>query len=71
MTVSISSDLNQEPLVLRNTDPYHLFPSIITAMEGLVTQSETHLKLEFIELETGIKIKLSGILNNWTKDTIE
>ena len=43
-------------------NPHHLILSFITALEGLATQSKTEVKLNFIEVETAIKIKLCAIL---------
>ena len=41
-----------------NANLLHLILSFITALEGLATQSKAQMKLNFIEVETGIKIKL-------------
>ena len=40
ISVSISSNLIPEPIFLCNTNPHHLIPSFITALEGLATQSK-------------------------------
>ena len=61
ISVSISSNLIPEPNFLCNANPY-LISSFITALEGLATQSKTQMKLNFIEVETEIKIKLCAIL---------
>ena len=47
---------------LCNANPLHLISSFITALEGLLTQSKAQMKLNFIEVETEIKIKLCAIL---------
>ena len=57
ISVSISSNLIPEPIFLCNANPHHLISSFITALEGLSTQSKTQMKLNFIEVETAIKIK--------------
>ena len=62
MSVSISSNLFPEPIVLCNSNPHHLNSSFFTALEGLATQSKTQMKLNFIEVETAIKSKLRAIL---------
>ena len=62
ISVSISSNLIPEPIFLCNADPHHLIWSFITALEGLATQSKTQMKLNFIEVETAIKIKLCALL---------
>ena len=64
ISVSISSNQIQEPIFLCNSDPRHLVPSIISALQGLATQSKAQSKLRNIEVETAIKIKLSSILEH-------
>ena len=61
-SVSISSNLIPEHIFLCNSDPRHLVSSFITALEGLATQSKAQKKLNFIEVETAIKMKLCAIL---------
>ena len=51
-----------EPIFLCNANPHHLISSFITALEGLAAQIGTQMKLNFIEVETAFKIKLSAIL---------
>ena len=62
ISVSISSNLISEPIFLCNTNPHHLISSFISALDGLATQSKAQLKLNFIEVETAIKIKMCAIL---------
>ena len=62
ISVSISSNLIPEPSFLCNANPHYLISSFNTALEGLATQSKTQIKLNFIEVETAIKIKLCAIL---------
>ena len=62
ISVSISSNLIPEPIFLCNANLHHLISSFITALEGLATQSKAQMKLNFIEVETAIKIKLCAIL---------
>ena len=62
ISVSISSNLLPEPIFLCNANPHYLISSYITALEGLATQSKAQIKLNFIEVETAIKIKLCAIL---------
>ena len=62
ISVSISSNLIPESIFLCNADPHHLISSFITALKGLATQSKTQTKLNFIEAETAIKMKLCAIL---------
>ena len=40
ISVSISSNVIQEPIFLCNANPHHLISSFITALEGLATQSK-------------------------------
>ena len=51
-----------EPIFLCNAIPHLLFPSFITVLEGLATQSKTQMKMNFIEVETAIKIRLCARL---------
>ena len=62
ISVLIWSNLITEPIFLCNSDPRHLVTSFISALEGLATQIEAQMKLNFIEVETAIKIKLCAIL---------
>ena len=62
ISVSISSNWIPEPIFLCNANPHNLISSFITALEGLATQSKAQVKLNFIEVETAIKIKLCAIL---------
>ena len=61
ISVSISSNSIPEPIFLCNTNPHDLILSFITALEGLATQSKDQIKLNFIEVETAIKIKLCAV----------
>ena len=65
IAVCISSNLIPEPIFLCNANPHHLVSSFITALEGLATQSNAQMKLNFIEVETAIKIKLRAILEQF------
>ena len=62
ISVSISSNWIPEPILLCNANPQYLILSFITALGGLATQSKAQMKLNFIEVETAIKIKLCAIL---------
>ena len=62
ISVSISSNLIPEPIFLCKANPHHLILSFNTALEGLTTQSKTQTKLNFIEVETAIRIKLCAVL---------
>ena len=62
ISVAISSNLIPEPIFLCNGNPHHRISSFIKALEGLATQSRAQMKLNFVEVETAIKIKLCAIL---------
>ena len=62
ISVSISSNLIPERHFLCNAKLHQLISSFITAPEGLATQSKPQMKLNFIEVETAIKIKLCAVL---------
>ena len=59
---SISSNLIPDPIFLCNANPHHLILSFFIALGGLATQRKAQMKLNFIEVETAIKIKLCAIL---------
>ena len=71
ISVSISSNLITEPIFRCTANPHHFISSIITALEGLAFQSKSQMKLNFIDVETAIKIKLCAVWNNSTKDGTE
>ena len=58
-SVSISSNLIVKPIFLCNSNPRDLVESFIDAVEGLATQSKAQMKLNFLEIETAIKSKLT------------
>ena len=60
--VSILSNLIPEPIFLCNANPHHLISSFNTVLEGLATLSKAQMKLNFIEVETAVKIKLCAVL---------
>ena len=62
ISVSISSNLIPEPILLCNANAHHLISSFVTALDGLATQRKAQMKINFIEVETAIKIKLCVIL---------
>ena len=62
ISVSISSNVIPEPIFFCNANPHHLISSLIIALKGLATQSKAQMILNFIEVETAIKIKLCAIL---------
>ena len=64
ISVSISSNLIVKPIFLCNSNPRDLVESFIDAVEGLGTQSKTQMKLNFLEIETAIKSKLTRTLES-------
>ena len=62
ISVSISSNLVEEPIFLYNSDPHHLVSSFIGTLKGLASQNKAQLKLLILDIETTIKIKLGSIL---------
>ena len=67
ISVSISSNLVEEPIFLCSSDPHHLVASFIGALETLASQSKAKMKNVFLEIETTIKIKLRSILEKFTQ----
>ena len=62
ISLSISSNLVEEPTFLCNCDPHHLVASFIGALERLASNSKAQMILLFFDIETTIKIRLEGIL---------
>ena len=62
ISVSISSNVVEEPIFFYNSDPHHLFNSFIGAFENLALQSKAVMKILFFDIKTTIKIKLGSIL---------
>ena len=61
-SVSISSNLVKEPILLHNSDPHHLVLSFIGTLEGLASQSKAQMNFLILDIETTIGIKLGSIL---------
>ena len=55
ISVSISSNLISEPIFLCDSNPRNFVESFLDAVEGLATQSKSHMKLKFLEVETAVK----------------
>ena len=62
ISLSISSNLVEEPIFLCNSDPHYLVASFFGALENLASQSKAKMKNLFLDIETTIKIKLGSIL---------
>ena len=67
ISVSICSNLVEEPIFLCNSDPHHLVASFIGVLENLASQSKAKMKNLFLDIETTIKIKLGSILEKLTQ----
>ena len=66
ISVSISSNLVEEPISLCNSDPHHLAASFIRVHENLASQSKAKMNNSFFDIKTTIKIKLGSILEKLT-----
>ena len=64
ISASIFSNLIAEPLFLCNSNPRDLVESFIDAVEGLATKSKAQMKLNFLEVETATKSKLTLALES-------
>ena len=67
MSVSIWSNLIEQPSFLSKFNPGALMESLVDALDGLATQSKAQMKLMSLENETRVKSKLnqtSSILNH-------
>ena len=67
ISVSIFSNLVEEPIFLCNSDPHHLVASCNGALENLALQSKAKMKNLFLDIKTTIKIKLGIILEKLTQ----
>ena len=67
ISVSISSNLVEEPIFLCNSGPHHLVASFIGVLENLASQSKAKMKNLFRDIETTIKIELGSILEKLTQ----
>ena len=67
ISVSISSNLVEEPIFPCNSDPHHFVASFIGVLENLATDSKAKMKNLFLDIETTIKIKLGSILEKLTQ----
>ena len=62
ISVSIPSNLVEEPFFICNFAPHHLVASFIEILENLASQSKAKMKNLILDIKTTIKIKLSSIL---------
>ena len=62
ISVSISSNLVEEPTFLCNSDRHRLAASFIGVLENLTSQSKAKMKNMFLDIETTLKIKLGSFL---------
>ena len=67
ISVSISSNLVEEPILICNSDPHHLVASFFGVHENLASQSKAKMKNLFPDIETTIKNKLGNILEKLTQ----
>ena len=67
ISVSISSNLVEEPIFFCNSDPCHLVASLIGGLENLASQSKAKMKNLFLDIETTIKIKMGSIFEKLTQ----
>ena len=67
ISVSISSNLVEEPIFLCNSDPHHLVASFTGVFKNLASQSKAKLKNLFLDIKTTIKIKLGSIFEKLTQ----
>ena len=67
ISVSISSNLVEEPIFLCNSELHHLVASLTGAHENLASQSEAKMKYMSIDIKTTMNIKLGSILEKLTQ----
>ena len=64
ISIPISSNLLATSIFFCNSNPRDLVESFIDAPEGLATQSKAQMNLNFLEIETAIKSKLTRTLES-------
>ena len=57
IAVYISSNLIEQPIFLRNSNPIALVESIADVFDGLATQRKTHKKSKILVIETSMRSK--------------
>ena len=62
ISVSISSNIVTEPILLCSSDLHHLIASFSGSLKSTVSQSKTKREFLFPDIETTIKTKLGSIL---------
>ena len=67
ISVSISSNLVEEPVFPCNSDPHYLVASFIGVLEKLASQSKAKMRKMFFDINTTIKIELGSILEKLTQ----
>ena len=63
ITASISPSLIEQPIVLCNSRPADLVESFFDALDGLAAQSQTQVKLKFLDIESSVKSELNQIFS--------
>ena len=58
MSVSISSNLIEQPIFLCHSNSGALVESSVDALDGLATQSKAQMKSKFLEIETSVESEL-------------
>ena len=66
ISISISSNLVEEPIFLYNSDHHLLVSSFIGTLDGLASQNKAQINF-FLDIETTIKIKLGNNLEKITQ----
>ena len=62
ISVTISSNVVEEPIVLRNYKFHHLLACFVEALEKLASQSEAKVTNFFLDIEVTVRVKLGSIL---------
>ena len=63
ISVSISSDLSEQPKVLCSSNPRAFGESFVDDLNGLATQSKAQKKIKLLENETSVKGKLNQVFS--------
>ena len=63
ISVSISSNLIEQPIFMCNSNPAVLVESFVAAFDGLALQSKEQMKLKFLDIENSVKTRLNPIFS--------
>ena len=63
ISVSVSSNLIEQPIFLCSSNPVALVESFVDALDGLGTQIKAETKLNFLKIEASVRRKVNQIFS--------